>query len=261
MSAVVSEVVMWNNTANGRASTEFIIEGSYDGAGFWLVTNATLAAIDEPQVFAIDSVTSRFVRLTIQAGVSTEGRELAEFEVHGRLISDADNDGMSDGWEMQYFGSFARDGSNDDDNDQLTDLQEFTAGTRPDAADSDSDNMPDGWEVRFGLNPNLDDAATDTDRDGQSNRDEYIAGTDATNDESFFRVLFNPVLDDTDRRFIIQWDSLSNRLYSLYRITNLSLGVPEPVDTNIAPTEPLNSYTNDAGESLLFFRVGVREKD
>jgi len=45
--------------------------------------------------------------------------------------ADTDHDGMDDDWEMAYFGTLARDGTGDFDNDGRTDLQEFLAGTDP----------------------------------------------------------------------------------------------------------------------------------
>jgi hypothetical protein len=44
---------------------------------------------------------------------------------------DSDGDGMDDDWEMAYFGTLARNGFGDFDNDGQTDLQEFRAGTDP----------------------------------------------------------------------------------------------------------------------------------
>ena len=44
---------------------------------------------------------------------------------------DSDGDGMPDAWELQYFGTLARDGTGDFDSDGSTDLQEYLAGTSP----------------------------------------------------------------------------------------------------------------------------------
>lgn len=46
-------------------------------------------------------------------------------------VGDADNDGLDDAWEMQHFGSTARDGTGDFDGDGMSDLAEFLAGTNP----------------------------------------------------------------------------------------------------------------------------------
>ena len=44
---------------------------------------------------------------------------------------DEDGDGMSDGWEIRWFGALARDGRGDGDGDGYTDLGEFLNGTCP----------------------------------------------------------------------------------------------------------------------------------
>ncbi|MEO5714834.1 MAG: BNR-4 repeat-containing protein [Luteolibacter sp.] len=44
---------------------------------------------------------------------------------------DTDNDGMNDGWELNYFGSLAKTGAADSDNDGSTDKQEYDANSDP----------------------------------------------------------------------------------------------------------------------------------
>lgn len=117
------------------------------------------------------------------------------------LPMDSDGDGMPDGWE-QSNGLNPLDPADapiDNDNDQLTNLDEYhhhtnpnnadtdadgladnnelQAGTDPTNADSDQDQMPDGWETQYGLNPLLNDAQGDLDGDGIINLDEYIFGS------------------------------------------------------------------------------------
>jgi hypothetical protein len=54
---------------------------------------------------------------------------------------------------------------------------ELKSGVPP--VDSDNDGMPDAWEIRHGLNPHDPaDAAADNDRDGYTNLEEYLNGTD-----------------------------------------------------------------------------------
>jgi len=56
-------------------------------------------------------------------------------------------------------------------------------------ADSNGDGIPDGWCQRYGLNPIAPNLANeDPDNDGQSNWQEYLAGTDPTNPASFFHL-------------------------------------------------------------------------
>ena len=57
-------------------------------------------------------------------------------------------------------------------------------------ADSNNDGIPDGWCQRYGLNPIAPNLANeDPDHDGQSNLQEYLAGTDPSNPNSFFHIL------------------------------------------------------------------------
>jgi uncharacterized protein RhaS with RHS repeats len=49
---------------------------------------------------------------------------------------DTDADGMDDTWEQTYFGTLARDGTGDFDNDTFSDVSEFLAGTLPNSGES-----------------------------------------------------------------------------------------------------------------------------
>jgi hypothetical protein len=63
--------------------------------------------------------------LNWQAAAPTPGR------ANSPTPADGDGDGMPDAWELQYFETLARDGSGDLDDDGLTDLGEYLAGTDP----------------------------------------------------------------------------------------------------------------------------------
>ena len=98
----------------------------------------------------------------------------------------SDGDAMPDEWEFKYFGDLTRDGSEDFDNDGLSDEDEALALTNPLLADTDGDGMSDVWEVENNLKPlDASDAALDPDGDGYSNLEE-------------FELLTNPWIADAD---------------------------------------------------------------
>jgi alpha-tubulin suppressor-like RCC1 family protein len=59
-------------------------------------------------------------------------------------FKDGDHNGFPDFWEIQYFGQSGVDGYGDDDNDGLTNAQEYELGTDPLKSDTDGDGVVDG---------------------------------------------------------------------------------------------------------------------
>lgn len=122
----------------------------------------------------------------------------AEKETFGLL--DTDGDGMPDYFERSY--SFLdpnnpADAALDEDNDGLTNLEEFENGTRPDLADTDGDTVPDGAEVKRTVNgapAPTDPLNPDTDGDGAS--DGVETGTGVFVDASDLGS--DPLNPDTD---------------------------------------------------------------
>lgn len=135
-----------------------------------------------------------------------------EIHVYGTdpVSADTDSDGMPDGWEVAHgldpdddgdaaldldqdgvsnLGEFEA-GSNptsgDTDGDGLGDWSEIHShGTDPANTDTDGDGMPDGWEISRGLDPNDDgDAAGDPDQDGLTNLGEFQAGSNPASADS-----------------------------------------------------------------------------
>ena len=93
--------------------------------------------------------------------------------------SDTDGDGLSDGDEVNVYGTDPLDP--DTDGDSLSDGDEINLhSTDPLNTDTDSDLIPDDWEISFGLDPLLDDSADDGDGDTWTNYEEYQWGTDPT---------------------------------------------------------------------------------
>lgn len=96
--------------------------------------------------------------------------------------TDTDNDGMIDDWETIFFGDISRNGTLDFDKDNLTDLEEFNAGTNPTLKDTDGDSLDDDIELSGSANTfdNMPTSANlkDTDGDGFSDDKEIAAASD-----------------------------------------------------------------------------------
>jgi hypothetical protein len=78
---------------------------------------------------------------------------LWNFTVNTSIPGDIDKDGLPDSWEIEYFGNLSETGSNDTDNDGLTNFEEFDLETDPSNPDSDGDGISDGDEVEAGTDP------------------------------------------------------------------------------------------------------------
>ena len=73
-------------------------------------------------------------------------------------LTDSDNDGMPDYWEMYYFGGLSHDGTADTDGDGLSDLLEWKAKTDPTRDDASVQSLRDefsyddrGWLSNYKL--------------------------------------------------------------------------------------------------------------
>ncbi len=114
------------------------------------------------------------------------------------VFGDADNDGITDDYELAHTDPPSATGLNPNDdleNDGLTNLQEFENGTDPNDPDSDDDTLGDAEEVAgAGSRPPTDPASADTDRDGLSDLVESNTGTWVGSSDTGT----SPVLADTD---------------------------------------------------------------
>ena len=96
----------------------------------------------------------------------------------------------------------------------------------------------------------------DKDNDGAPNDHEFGAGTDPTNQFSFFAV--SNLQFDVNGDAVVCWYSVSNKTYSFSSSTNLTAGIWDTISSNIAATPPLNYVTvNVSAVDGEFFRVGV----
>jgi hypothetical protein len=78
--------------------------------------------------------------------------------------------------------------------------------------DMDSDGLPDAYETNNGLNPNnANDAHADSDLDGYTNTEEFIAGTDPQDSESYLRVEEIAALNGA----VIRFRAVNSKTYSI----------------------------------------------
>lgn len=80
------------------------------------------------------------------------------------------------------------------------------------AADTDGDGMPDAWESDHGTNPLVPDADQDADRDGMTNGQECLAGTDPQSAHSTLRLEASP---GAPGGVILSFLAISNRAYAV----------------------------------------------
>lgn len=182
------------------------------------------------------------------------------------FLADTDGDLLPDKWEADYGADPATASADDgNDGDNLDNAMEFALGTRPDLEDTDWDSMPDDWEVRYELaprNPREDHGTLgDPDLDGCFNIDEYIADTDPTNALSCFAIAELRLQSNDAWIGWMSGPSSSERLYALYRRTDLMEGAWEPVPGQIdvpATGSLLTLWDSDPPADHDFYRVGVR---
>jgi hypothetical protein len=124
--------------------------------------------------------------------------------------------------------------------------------------DVDGDGLPDWWEIdNFGSTTNV-FGGSDWDGDRVSDGDEFVAGTDPDDINSFLEVVESAVEGATGG-VVIQWPGVTGKVYRVSRGTNLLDGTSfSLLATNIAGVAPLNSYTDaPPTPANAIYRIGV----
>jgi hypothetical protein len=126
--------------------------------------------------------------------------------------------------------------------------------------DADGDGISDAWESEHGLSPaDVDDAEDDADGDGMSNYAEFRAGTDPGDAASAFRLeAERPAAGADTAGLRLRWTSASNRVYRVWRATNLVEGFTVLAE-DVEATPPMNEYIDESLVSggLRFYRIEV----
>jgi subtilisin family serine protease len=100
----------------------------------------------------------------------------------------------------------------------------------------------------------------DWDHDGISNAGEDIAGTDASQASSLFRLGVAGNSMDNKNGFVIQWAGLSNRHYSVSyndQLTSGSTWIPLSGCVNLPGTNGVMSFTDPTSVPLRFYKISV----
>ena len=116
--------------------------------------------------------------------------------------------------------------------------------------DADNDKMADEWEVVYGLKPNdPSDANLDSDGDGVSNFEEYQAGTDPKDRQSYLKI---DALHSDDTGTTVEFFAQSNRTYTVEFKESVTGGLWQTltnvmISTNNRPEIVTDSYPVSRG--------------
>ena len=113
----------------------------------------------------------------------------------------------------------------------------------------------DFWRTQYGLTTN-DTEVMDRDSDNTSNWEEFIAGTDPTNSLSVFAI--NNIFAE-DNQVVIEWNSSSDRLYTLWGCSNLVENNWYSIRDDLVSTEPINVITNIVSNALVYYKISVNK--
>jgi len=122
--------------------------------------------------------------------------------------------------------------------------------------DTDSDGIKDYWAMQYFSTRSVDKDA-DGDKDGMSNKDEAIAGTDPTLKSSLLAL--NAVVVVSLGKFEVSWQSAAGRRYTLLKSASLTEEFT-PVITGLAANPPENTYTDESAiGATAFYKIRVEE--
>lgn len=209
---------------------------------------------------------------------------------------DTDEDGLPDAWEdaRGLNKNSAADAGLDGDNDSLTNLGEYLAGTLPGNPDTDGDLAKDGFEVQRGTNPLLAsskpsfhqglpagvsgedlngnglpdawehwagapglNAALDSDGDGMSNADEARAGTHPLDPTS--RLWARSLVQG--QNFTLRWPLLPNKQHQVWHSDTLAAWTPAAGSPASVGQEYRQTFPDALASGPRFFQARVQDLD
>ena len=116
--------------------------------------------------------------------------------------------------------------------------------------DTDDDGIEDDWEWAVFKSLETADEHSDFDHDNQSDKAEYLCGTDAKDAGS--NLAFTDI-----HAGIVRWASEPNRIYTINATTSLVETAFTLLETDITSVPPENTYTDltAEAESTRFYQV------
>jgi T5SS/PEP-CTERM-associated repeat protein len=190
--------------SNGTVTTEDLVLGENPGsAGTLTVAGGTYNVYDDMFLSAVDCSATGVVIIAGGNVNVTNASGTAVLEVNSGTLTLSGGTLRVDNLVLTNCAHFVRTGG----------TLIYGSATLDPNGDADGDGIPNGYEQAHGLNPfDPADAALDSDGDGMSNLQEYLAGTDATNSASVFRIT-SVVRSNNDLR--ITWMMGSGRTNAL----------------------------------------------
>jgi len=126
-----------------------------------------------------------------------------------------------------------------------------------------TNGVPLWWVARyFGLPPGgpevFVDLTGDTDSDGLTDAEEFVAGTDPTDDTSAFDIEVGSVETPALTGVVVRWASIQGRTYTVWRSASLMQPF-EVIAGDLPATPPLNTFVDEDAEGTgpWFYRVEV----
>ena len=125
--------------------------------------------------------------------------------------------------------------------------------------DSDGDTMDDDWERTYFLSIGASDGGPDDDWDGDGFIDahEFRANTIPTDAKSLLTIV--NIWPDVPNECVIQWQSASNRTYSVQRSTNMPAEDWVPAASSLPGSPPLNEHTVSVDKVRSLYRIMLDE--
>jgi hypothetical protein len=119
--------------------------------------------------------------------------------------------------------------------------------------DADNDNVSDTWERQFAFNmANPADANGDADGDGQSNRQEFLAGTDPRNARDVLRV---QSASRSGANMLLGFPAMQNRPYQVECSPDMQNWSPSGFPFTSPTNQPQYSIQIPTGPGCQFFRI------